>query len=237
MGAGAVLEPNAFRIGFARRFATYKRANLIFSDPERLHNLLVDPRRPVQLVVAGKAHPADTPGKEVLQSVYRFTHDPFYEGRVAFVEDYGMYPAHVLVQGVDLWLNLPRVPLEASGTSGMKAALNGVPQLSTIDGWWEEGFDGTNGWALPRVPESLDIEETDREDAAALYQVLEQEIVPTYYDRNVQGVPLAWVERMRNALRVAARKFTAHRMLRDYAERYYTPAMQGALKDDDPPRG
>jgi starch phosphorylase len=118
----------------------------------------------------------------------------------------------------------------------MKAALNGVPQLSTIDGWWEEGYDRTNGWALPRVAESLDIEETDREDAAALYQVLEQEIVPMYYDRNVQGVPLAWVERMRNALRVAASKFTAHRMLRDYAERYYTPAMQGALKDDDPPR-
>ena len=236
VGAGALLDPNAFTIGFARRFATYKRANLIFSDPERLHRLLVDPRLPVQMVVAGKAHPADTPGKEVLQSVYRFTHDPFYEGRVAFVEDYGMYPAHVLVQGVDLWLNLPRVPLEASGTSGMKAALNGVPQLSTIDGWWEEGFDGSNGWALPRVPESLDIEETDREDAAALYKVLEQEIVPAYYDRDARGVPLAWVERMRNALRVAASKFTAHRMLRDYAERYYTPAMQGALKDDDPPR-
>ena len=109
---------------------------------------------------------------------------------MAFVEDYGMYPAHVLVQGVDLWLNLPRVPLEASGTSGMKAALNGVPQLSTIDGWWEEGFDGTNGWALPHVPESLDIEETDRQDAAALYRVLEQEIVPSYYDRDARGVPL-----------------------------------------------
>ena len=236
VGAGALLDPNALTIGFARRFATYKRANLIFSDPERLHRLLVDPRRPVQLVVAGKAHPADTPGKEVLQSVYRFTHDPFYEGRVAFVEDYGMYPAHVLVQGVDLWLNLPRVPLEASGTSGMKAALNGVPQLSTIDGWWEEGFDGTNGWALPRVPESLDIEATDRQDAAALYQLLEQEIVPMYYDRGIRGVPRAWVERMRNALRVAASRFTGHRMLRDYAERYYTPAMRGQLADDDPPR-
>jgi starch phosphorylase len=235
VGAGALLDPQAFTIGFARRFATYKRANLIFSDPERLHRLLVDPRRPVQLVVGGKAHPADTPGKEVLQSVYRFTHDPFYEGRVAFVEDYGMYPAHVMVQGVDLWLNLPRVPLEASGTSGMKAALNGVPQLSTVDGWWEEGFDGTNGWALPRPAESLDIGETDREDAEALYRVLEQEIVPTYYDRDARGVPLAWVERMRNALRVAASRFTAHRMLRDYAERYYTPAMRGDLLDDDPP--
>jgi starch phosphorylase len=235
VGAGALLDPGAFTIGFARRFATYKRANLIFSDPERLHRLLVDPRHPVQLVVAGKAHPADTPGKEVLQSVYRFTHDPFYEGRVAFVEDYGMYPAHVLVQGVDLWLNLPRVPLEASGTSGMKAALNGVPQLSTIDGWWEEGFDGTNGWALPHVPESLDIEETDRQDAAALYRVLEQEIVPSYYDRDAKGVPLAWVERMRNAIRVAASRFTAHRMVRDYTQQYYAPAMRGEGPSDDPP--
>jgi starch phosphorylase len=147
-----------------------------------------------------------------------------------------MYPAHVLVQGVDLWLNLPRVPLEASGTSGMKAALNAVPQLSTIDGWWEEGFDGTNGWALPHVPESLDIEETDRQDAAALYRVLEQEIVPSYYDRDARGVPMSWVERMRNALRVAASRFTAHRMLHDYTERYYAPTMLGEARDDDPPR-
>jgi len=236
VGAGALLDPGAFTIGFARRFATYKRANLIFSDPERLHNLLVNPRQPVQLVIGGKAHPADTPGKEVLQSVYRFTHDPFYEGRVAFVEDYGMYPAHVLVQGVDLWLNLPRVPLEASGTSGMKAALNGVPQLSTIDGWWEEGFDGTNGWALPRLPEDLDRAETDREDATALYRLLEEEIVPSYYDHDARGVPLAWVERMRNALRVATSRFTAHRMVRDYTERYYAPTMRGENRNDDPPQ-
>ncbi len=235
VGAGALLDPAAFTIGFARRFATYKRANLIFSNPERLQRLLVNPRQPVQLVIAGKAHPADTPGKEVLQTVYRFTHDPFYEGRVAFVEDYGMYPAHVLVQGVDLWLNLPRVPLEASGTSGMKAALNAVPQFSTIDGWWEEGFDGTNGWALPRAPESLDIAETDTRDASSLYDLLEQEIVPSYYDRDAAGVPVAWVERMRNALRVAASRFTAHRMMRDYTNRYYVTAMGGEGWNDDPP--
>ena len=235
VGAGALLDPAAFTIGFARRFATYKRANLIFRDPERLHRLLVDARKPVQLLVAGKAHPADNPGKQVLQTVYRFTHDPFYEGRVAFVEDYGMYPAHLLVQGVDLWLNLPRVPMEASGTSGMKAALNGVPQLSTQDGWWEEGCDGTNGWTLERAPENLSAEETDAHDAEGLYRLLEDEIVPLFYDRDARGIPVGWVDRMRNALRVAVSKFTAHRMLRNYSERYYVPAMRGDVSADDPP--
>src|SRR5262249_52211775 len=197
VGAGVLFDPTPFPIGFARRFAPYKRANLIFRDPQRLHRLLVDARRPVQLVVAGKAHPADTPGKQVLQNVYGFTHDPFYEGRVAFVEDYGMYPAHLLVQGVDLWLNLPRVPLEARGTSGMKAALNAVPQLSTSDGWWAEAWDGTNGWSIPHPPEHATVEEADAHDAEALYRLLEQEVVPLYYDRDERGVPVAWVERMR----------------------------------------
>jgi starch phosphorylase len=237
VGAGALLDPHTFTIGFARRFATYKRANLIFRDPERLHRLLVNVRRPVQLVVAGKAHPADTPGKEVLQSVYRFTHDPFYEGRVAFVEDYGMHPAHLMVQGVDLWLNLPRVPMEASGTSGMKAGLNGVPQLSTLDGWWEEGYDGTNGWAIPRANEEADPEETDAADAEALYQLLEDEVVPLYYDRDEEGIPHAWIERMRGAIRVAASHFTADRMVRDYAELFYVPMMRGLKTPDDPPTG
>jgi len=235
VGAGVLFDPDAFTIGFARRFATYKRANLIFHDPQRLHRLLVDARRPVQLVVAGKAHPADTPGKKVLQNVYGFTHDPFYEGRVAFVEDYGMYPAHLLVQGVDLWLNLPRVPLEASGTSGMKAALNAVPQLSTDDGWWAEASDGTNGWTIPRAPDHLTPEEVDAHDAEALYRLLEEEVVPLYYDRDARGVPVAWVERMRNALRVAVTRFTAHRMLREYTERYYVPAMRGDSGADCPP--
>ena len=153
VGSGLLLDPDALTIGFARRFATYKRANLIFRDVERLRALLVNTSRPVQIIFAGKAHPEDTPGKEVLQSVHHFTRDPQFEGRVAFLEDYDMHIAHLLVQGVDLWVNLPMVPLEASGTSGMKAALNGVPQLSTIDGWWEEGFDGTNGWAIPAAVE------------------------------------------------------------------------------------
>jgi len=235
VGAGVLFDPAAFTIGFARRFATYKRASLIFHDPERLRRLLVDARRPVQLVVAGKAHPADTPGKQVLQRVYGFTHDPFYEGRVAFVADYGMYPAHLLVQGVDLWLNLPRVPLEASGTSGMKAALNGVPHLSTRDGWWAEGWEGTNGWIIEPGAERRAVEEVDAHDADALYRLLESEVVPLYYDRDARGVPVGWVERMRSALRVAMTRFTAHRMLREYTERYYVPAMRGDGNADAPP--
>jgi starch phosphorylase len=183
----------------------------------------------------GKAHPADAPGKQVVQNVYRFTHDPFYEGRVAFVEDYGMYPAHMLVQGVDLWLNLPRLPLEASGTSGMKAALNAVPQLSTRDGWWEEGWDGSNGWTIEPCAPDLSPEDADARDAEALYSLLEREVVPLYYDRDARGIPVAWVDRMRNALRMAASHFTGQRMLREYTERYYVPAMRGDASGDTPP--
>ncbi|MEO8449642.1 MAG: alpha-glucan family phosphorylase, partial [Gemmatimonadota bacterium] len=234
VAAGTLLHPFALTIGFARRFATYKRANLIFRDTERLHRLLCDKRRPVQIVFAGKAHPADNPGKEVLQEVYQFTHDRFFEGRVAFLEDYDMNLASAMVQGCDMWLNLPRVPYEASGTSGMKAALNGVPQLSTIDGWWEEGYDGTNGWAIP-VAESRDQEEADAADAENFYRLLEDEIIPLYYDRDPRGVPVGWVEKMRGAIRVGMAKFTGRRMVQEYAERYYIPAMRRDPLPDDPP--
>jgi glycogen phosphorylase len=232
VGAGTLLDPMAFTIGFGRRFATYKRANLIFRNIARLRRLLVDPWRPVQIIFAGKAHPADNPGKEVLQSVYQFTRDPAFEGRVAFLEDYDMHLAHLLVQGVDLWLNLPRVPLEASGTSGMKAGLNGVPQLSTLDGWWQEGYDGLSGWAISPVPED---EDADAADAGDLYRLLEDQIVPLYYTRNAQGVPLGWVEKMRHALRLAGSRFTARRMLREYVQEYYAPAIHGETSGDDPP--
>jgi starch phosphorylase len=235
VAAGTLLHPYALTIGFARRFATYKRAALIFQDADRLNRLLCNMRRPVQIVFAGKAHPADKPGKEVLQQVYRFTHDPFFHGRIAFLEDYDMYLATALVQGVDLWLNLPRVPLEACGTSGMKAALNGVPQLGTIDGWWEEGYDGTNGWAIPFAPSLDDAAAADASDAEHLYRLLEEEIVPLYYDRDGRDIPLGWVDRMRNALRVALSRFTARRMLIDYAEHHYVPAMRRETRVDDPP--
>lgn len=232
VAAGTLLDEHALTIGFARRFATYKRANLIFRDVERLRRLLVNPWRPVQIVLAGKAHPADEPGKQVLQKVYEFTRDPRFEGRVAFIEDYEMHLAHRLVQGVDLWLNVPKVPLEASGTSGMKAALNGVPQLSTLDGWWHEGFDGKNGWAIPPVPDGQDADEADAE---RLYQLLEEQVVPLFYRRDERGVPVEWVEKMKHALMIAGERFTARRMVQQYATQYYVPVMRGELAADDPP--
>jgi starch phosphorylase len=231
VGAGTLLDPHALTIGFARRFATYKRANLLFRDVDRLRALVTSSARPVQIVFAGKAHPADTPGKQVLQEVYQFTRDPVFEGRIAFIEDYGMHLAHLLVQGVDLWLNLPRVPLEASGTSGMKAALNGVPQLSTIDGWWEEGYDGTNGWAIE--PE-VDDDEGNR-TADRLYTLLETQVVPSFYERSADDLPLRWLPIMKNAMRVAGTKFTGRRMVEQYVRAYYAPAILGDALQDDPP--
>ena len=231
VGAGTLLDPQVLTIGFARRFATYKRADLIFRDVERLRALVTSVERPVQIVFAGKAHPADNPGKQILQNVYQFTRDPRFEGRVAFVEDYGMHLAHMLVQGVDLWMNLPRVPMEASGTSGMKAALNGVPQFSTIDGWWEEGYEGNNGWAITGDEDSDDgVSTADR-----LYTLLETEVIPRYYDRDAAGLPHLWLTTMKNAIRVSGRHFTARRMVEQYARAYYAPSIIGDALPDDPP--
>ncbi len=232
VGAGTLLDPQAFTIGFARRFATYKRADLLFRDPERLRRLLVDDRRPVQIIFAGKAHPADDPGKGVLQHIYQYTRDPRFEGRVAFVEGYDHHIAHRLVQGVDLWLNLPRVPLEACGTSGMKAALNGVPQAGTLDGWWAEGHTGDNGWAIPEAPADADV---DAWDAEQIYRLLEEDIVPLYYERDSRHVPLGWVDVMRRAIRAAGLQFTGSRMVRQYVEAYYAPAMREPTSEDEPP--
>ena len=232
VGAGTLLDQHALTIGFARRFATYKRADLIFHDIGRLERLLVNPWRPVQIVFAGKAHPADEPGKEVLRRVYHQTREPRFEGRVAFLEDYDMHLAHRLVQGVDLWLNVPRVPLEASGTSGMKAAVNAVPQLSTLDGWWAEGYDGQNGWAIPAAPERG---EGDAADAEQLYRLLEDEIVPLYYTQDQRGIPLGWVEKMKHALRVGLQQFTSDRMVRQYVTEHYVPAIRRELTADDAP--
>ena len=227
VGAGTLLDQEALTIGFARRFATYKRADLMFRDADRLQRLLVNPWRPVQIVFAGKAHPADEPGKQILQRVYAFTRDARFEGRVAFIEDYEMHVAHRLVQGVDLWLNVPRAPLEASGTSGMKAGLNGVPQLSTLDGWWSEGYDGSNGWAIQPGQD-------DATDAEQLYRLLEREVVPLFYDRDAHGVPHGWVEKMKHAMHIAGARFTAQRMVRQYLTEYYVPAIRGQMPDDPP---
>jgi len=227
VGAGTLLDQEALTIGFGRRFATYKRADLMFRDLDRLQRLLVNPWRPVQIVFAGKAHPADEPGKQVLQRVYAHTREARFEGRIAFIEDYDMHVAHRLVQGVDLWLNVPRPPLEACGTSGMKAGLNGVPQLSTLDGWWSEGYDGSNGWAIQPGQD-------DAADAEQLYRLLEQDIVPLFYDRDAQGVPLGWVEKIKHAMHAAGERFTAQRMVRQYVSEYYEPAIRGQMPDDPP---
>jgi len=231
-GAGALLSPNVLTLGFARRFATYKRADLLLRDPERLRRLLTDPRRPVQIIFSGKAHPADEPGKRVLQRVYSAAQNPSFEGRIAFLEDYELYLAQRLVAGVDVWLNLPRVPLEACGTSGMKAALNGVPQLGTLDGWWAEGFTGQNGWAIP-LPKAEG--EPDQEDMEHLFEILETKVVPMYYER-LPGKPSPeWVHMMKEAMAVAVERFTTRQMLQTYVTRYYVPAAVGEAIPGAPP--
>ena len=222
---GSLLDPAAFTIGFARRFATYKRAALILRDPSRLHAILTDPRRPVQIIFAGKAHPADEQGKEILQSVYRAARDPAAAGRIAFLEDYDMHAAHWLVQGVDLWLNNPRAPQEASGTSGMKAGLNGVPSASILDGWWGEGFDGKNGWAFGGDAGGDD---ADARDAEGLYRLFEETIVPLYYERGPDGIPHGWLQVVRHAIQTVTPAFSARRMMKEYAGTMYRPALQSA---------
>ena len=234
IGSGLLLDPDALTIGFARRFATYKRANLVFHDVERLLRILTDSARPVQIVFAGKAHPADVPGKQLLEEVYRTTRDPRFEGRIAFLENYDMHIAHVLVQGVDLWLNTPLVPLEASGTSGMKAALNGVPQLSTLDGWWAQGYDGRNGWAIQAAPAEADSDDATANAAEQIYNLLERDIVPTYYDVNGDGLPSRWLPVMKHAICAAGRQFTSLRMVLEYVRDYYVPSMAAHALDDAP---
>jgi len=229
IGAGTMLSPFPLTIGFARRFASYKRADLLFSDPDRLLALLSNPRRPVQLIFAGKAHPQDEIGKEVLHRVYAHTRESKFEGRIAFLENYGLHIAHRLIEGVDLWLNVPRVPREACGTSGMKAALNGVPQLGTRDGWWEEGYAGDNGWSIPLAPADAGPEAADAHDTEEAFRLLEDEIVPLFYDRHPQdGIPIGWLHTMRRALVIAAGRFTARRMVQEYVEDYYVPALRAA---------
>jgi starch phosphorylase len=225
VAAGTLLEAGLLTIGFARRFATYKRALLLFRDPARLKVILTDPRRPVQLVFAGKAHPADEAGKQLLQVVYQAAADPQFAGRIAMVEDYDMHVARHLIQGVDVWLNTPQPPLEASGTSGQKAALNGVPNLSVLDGWWAEGYDGTNGWAIGSPEEGpADPEARDAADTEALYRLLEDEGVPLYYARGPDGLPHGWLHVMKRAIQTGVPAFSARRMVKEYTERLYVPA-------------
>jgi len=223
---GSLLDPDILTIGFVRRFAEYKRPSLIFHDIERLKRIVGDPRRPVQIVFAGKSHPADFPAKYLLHEVYSLAMDRSFQGRIAFVEDYNMHMARYLAPGLDLWLNTPRRLQEACGTSGMKASLNGVPHLSVLDGWWYEGYNGANGWAIGDASEASSPEEEDEHDAAALYDLLEQQIVPLYYNTDSSGVPHGWIHVVKEAIRSVAPGFSARRMLKSYIEQMYVPAVR-----------
>ena len=224
--AGTLLDPDALTIGFARRMTGYKRPELIFHDPDRLARILSVPRRPVQIVFAGKAHPADDPGKHHLQRVYRRAIDPAFGGRIAFVDDYDLHVAHFLVQGCDVWLNTPRKPLEASGTSGMKAAVNGVLNLSIGDGWWAEAYNGENGWLIDGGVSNANPDVTDPADAEALYRLLEEQVVPAFYERSQDGIPVRWLTKVRAAIRTVAPSFSARRMVKDYVQLMYLPTLE-----------
>jgi len=220
-------EPNTLTVGFARRFATYKRASLLLRDRERLARLVNDPKRPVVFLFAGKAHPADEPGKQVLREIMQLMLQPEFMGRIVFMEDYDMQLARMLVSGVDVWLNHPIAPLEASGTSGMKAAINGRLNLSVLDGWWAEGWAQDNGWGIPPVSVQ-DPERRDVLEAELIFDALEEEVVPLYYARNGSGYSPEWVRRSKRAMTTVIPRFSTRRMLQDYADGLYGPAARQA---------
>ncbi|MBN2060408.1 MAG: alpha-glucan family phosphorylase [Deltaproteobacteria bacterium] len=229
LAGGAFLDPSILTLGFARRFASYKRALLIFHDLERLKNLLKDRWRPIQIIFAGKAHPADDPGKRILQSLINLARYPQLGGRIAFVEDYGEQLAQYMVHGVDVWLNNPLPPFEACGTSGMKAALNGVPQLSILDGWWEEGFNGKNGWSVDHDANSGN---PDAGDAEKIYRILENQVIPLYYKMSENGVPIEWVRMMKETIKSTAAGFSARRMVKQYINKFYSASIQKVLDSE-----
>jgi starch phosphorylase len=225
IASGVLLDPYALTIGFARRFATYKRAQLILSQPDRLLELINQPERPVQIIFAGKAHPNDEPGKRLIQDVYRVVKKAEFAGRLVFLEDYDLNVARYMVQGVDVWLNTPRRPNEASGTSGQKAALNGVLNFSVLDGWWREGYSGTNGWAIGEDKTYDDPQEQDRLDAESLYDVLENQIIPLYHDRTADNLPVEWLGWVRESIRTLAPAFSMRRMVKEYMDEMYLTAL------------
>ena len=225
-GAEEILDPEALTIGFARRFATYKRGTLLFRDPARLEKILSNKDRPVQILYAGKAHPKDKEGKQFIQGIAKMSRDSRFINRVIFLQDYDIVVALYLVQGVDVWLNNPRRPLEASGTSGMKAAANGVLNCSILDGWWCEGYDGENGFAIGNAEEYTDLEYQDEVESRALYDILEKQIIPLFYERDSADMPREWIRRMKKAMLCGAGSFSTTRMVRQYFEKFYWPASQ-----------
>ncbi|MFP4373841.1 MAG: alpha-glucan family phosphorylase [Spirochaetaceae bacterium] len=223
--AGEILNPTALTISFARRFATYKRATLLFRDPDRLRRLLTDAERPIQLIFSGKAHPHDVPGKNLIRDIVKFASQPELRSKIVFLENYDLTTAKYLVSGSDLWLNTPRRPLEASGTSGMKAAVNGVLNCSTLDGWWAEAYEPSVGWAIGNGEEYEDTQLQDEIESKALYDLLEREIVPTFFDRGQDGLPRTWIGMMKRSMRNIGKQFSSHRMLMEYHEQFYSKAL------------
>jgi starch phosphorylase len=230
-----ILSPDALTIGFARRFATYKRANLILTDIQRLATLVNDPKRPVQFLFAGKAHPHDEPGKKILQEVARMMRDTELGNKFVFIEDYDINVGRYLVQGVDVWLNNPRRPLEASGTSGQKVVLNGGLNLSVLDGWWAEAYDGLNGFAIGSGRTHTSQEVHDQRDGEDLYRVLKDEVIPLFYQRDRDGLPRGWIQRMKRTIRTLGWRFNADRMVMDYSSKCYVAAAGGISSDIRPP--
>ncbi len=225
--ARSMLNPNALTIGFARRFATYKRADLLLQNMDKFVELISDPNRPVQFIFAGKAHPADEPGKKLVQAIANLRHDPVFNGRIVFVEDYEINVGRHLVQGVDVWLNNPRRPLEASGTSGQKVVLNGGLNCSVLDGWWAEAFNGKNGFGIGHGSQHVDTDVGDLRDGEDLLRVLQDEVITLFYDRDTDGLPQKWIDRMVNSIATLAARFSAHRMVMDYVEQDYLVASGG----------
>ena len=226
-----VLSQDALTIGFARRFATYKRANLILADIERLASMVNDPNRPVQFLFAGKAHPHDEPGKRVLQQIAEMMRDRQFANKFVFIEDYDINVGRYLVQGVDVWLNNPRRPLEASGTSGQKVVLNGGLNLSVLDGWWAEAYDGRNGFAIGTGRTHANMDVHDGRDGADLYRVLRDELIPLFYERDRDGLPRGWIKRMKRTIRTLGWRFNADRMVMDYTLKCYVPAAGGTSSE------
>jgi len=226
VAAATLFDQNTLTIGFARRFTSYKRSELVFTDADRLAKILNAPGRAVQIVFAGKAHPADEVGKHQLQQIFRRALDPKFGGRIGFVDDYDLHVAHFLVQGCDVWMNNPRKPMEASGTSGMKAAINGTPHLSIGDGWWAEGFTGENGWLIEGRADSNDQGAEDWADAQALYTLIEEQLVPTFYERDSRGIPREWLQIDKQSIRTVLPGFSARRMVKDYVREMYLPAVR-----------
>lgn len=233
--ADQILDPQILTIGFARRFSTYKRGNLIFTDIDRLVEIINNPEQPLQLIIAGKAHPLDNPGKDIIKEIIHYAADERFRNRIIFLEDYDINVARYLVQGTDVWLNTPRRPLEASGTSGMKAAMNGVINMSILDGWWDEGYKDDNGFKIGNGEEYKNIEMQDFLESEMLYTTLEKEVVPLFYELDDVGLPAKWIAKMKATITMSGKDFSAHRMLIDYANNFYVPGIQASdkLKDTD----